>query len=118
MVFERLKAKALKAINGFDPSCRELIEKAGLTTLRSRREQREITFACKCAVTARFGHWFPVRETSRETRDLARYEERFARTHRCYNSPMYSMRRRLNRDTAEEGAREGRRGETLQTVRA
>ena len=36
------------------------------------------------------------------------YEEQFARTHRCYNSPVFSMRRRLNRGMVEERAREGR----------
>ena len=108
IILERLQSKALKAIFGYDPSYRELMEKAGLTTLRARREQREIVFARKCAASERFGHWFPVREPGRTVRAGLVYEEEFARTHRCYNSPVFSMRRRLNRDMVEERAREGR----------
>ena len=98
VVLERLQAKALKAIYGFDPSYTELVEKAGLTTLRARRQQRELAFARKCASSERFGTWFPTRIAARETRDGLVYEEKYARTHRCYNSPIFSMRRRLNRE--------------------
>ena len=44
---ERMQAKALKAIYGYEPSDRELVEKSGLQTLRARREDREIAFARK-----------------------------------------------------------------------
>ena len=101
IVLERLQAKALKAIYGYDPSYRELVEKAGLTTLRARREARELAFARKCATSVRLGHWFPTRVAARDTRDQLAYEEKFARTLRCYNSPVYSMCRRLNRDRVE-----------------
>ena len=118
IVLERLQAKALKAIYGYDPSYRELLEKAGLTTLRARREARELTFARKCAASERFGGWFPIKQAVWQTRDQASYEERFARTHICYNSPVFSMRRKLNRDMVEEGVREGRAAEGLRTARA
>ena len=120
IVLERLQAKALKAIYGFDPSYRELMERANLTTLRARREERELKFALKCSVSRRFNKWFQLRtlDTERETRYKPRYEEKFARTARCYNSPLFSMRRRLNRDMVEEGAREGRTAEGLRTARA
>ena len=98
IIIERLQAKALKAIFGFEQSYKDLVERAGLTTLRARREMREITFARKCATSARFGHWFPAREAVRGTRAGLTYTEDFARTLRCYNSPIYSMRRRLNRE--------------------
>ena len=101
VVLERLQSKALKAIYGYEPSYRELVEKSGLTTLRARRELREIKFARKCVSSPRFSRWFPARLPGRETRDGSIYEEQFVRTHRCYNSPVYSMRRRLNRDTVE-----------------
>ena len=96
VVLERLQAKALKAIYGYESSYSTLVEKSGLTTLRARREQRELAFARKCASSIRFAHWFPERLGVRETRGTATYEEKFARTHRCYNSPLYSMRRKLN----------------------
>ena len=118
VVLERLQAKALKAIYGFDPSYRELVELSGLTTLRARREARELAFARKCASSERFKGWFPTRVAVRNTREQMIYEEKYARTHRCYNSPLFSMRRRLNRDMVEEGAREGGAEEGLRTARA
>ena len=98
VTLERLQSKALKAIYGYDPSYTELMQKSGLSTLRARRQQRELAFARKCSTSNRFSHWFPHREAGRETRDGFVYEEKFARTHRCYNSPLFSMRRRLNRE--------------------
>ena len=96
IVLERLQAKALKAIFGYESSYRELMAKADLTTLRSRREAREIRFAEKCLESERFSKWFPIRgETN--TRGSGSYLEKFARCCRCYNSPIYNMRRRLNR---------------------
>ena len=101
VVLERLQAKALKAIYGFEPSYRELVEKAGITTLRARREARELSFARKCASSPRFSRWFPRNEAARDTRTQLEYREFFARCVRCYNSPMYSMRRRLNREMTQ-----------------
>ena len=95
VTLERLQSKALKAIYGYDPSYTQLVQKSGLTTLRVRRQQRELAFARKCATSDRFAYWFPHREVQRENRDSFVYEERFAR---CYNSPLFSMRRRLNRE--------------------
>ena len=118
IVLERLQAKALKAIYGYDPSYRELMERSGLTTLRARREARELAFARKCAASERYAGWFPVRQIARQTRVRTVYEESYARTNRCYNSPVFSMRRRLNESMVEEGAREGRAAEGLQTARA
>ena len=97
IVLERLQAKALKAIYGYEPSYRELMAKADLTTLRRRREDRELQFALQCTTSPRFSKWFPLRrETS--TRMSGGYVEKFARCYRCYNSPLYTMRRRLNRE--------------------
>ena len=106
IVLERLQAKALKAIYGYDPSYRQLMELADLTTLRARRDSRELAFARKCAASQRFAHWFPIHQQVRETRSSQRYVEKFARCCRCYNSPIYSMRRRLNEDLRKGGARE------------
>ena len=71
VILEKLQAKALKAIYSFGPSYTELVEKAGLTTLRARREQRELNCARKCTTSTRFGHWFPAREAARETRGVS-----------------------------------------------
>ena len=98
VILERLQAKALKAIYGFEPSYRELVEKSGLTTLRARRESRELAFARKCASSVRFSRWFPPHTAARDTRGQAQYKEYYARCVRCYNSPLFNMRRRLNRE--------------------
>ena len=79
IVLKRLQAKALKAIYGFKPSYRELMERAGLTTLRARREARELSFARKCLTSQRFVRGFPVRENVRDTRAGTSYKDFFAR---------------------------------------
>ena len=114
---ERLQAKALKAIYGYEPSYRELMIKADLTTLRARREERELKFARKCVGSTRFAKWFPSRPVGK-TRGALTYEEKFARCCRCYNSPMYSMRRRLNKEIRDSEAREGGAIDPLRTARA
>ena len=116
IVLERLQAKALKAIYGFDPSYRELMEKAGLSTLRARREERELRFALKCTQSERFKDWFPKLPTTR-TRSLETYVEEFARCCRYYNSPVFSMRRRLNKEIRKSGAREDCTAAELRTAR-
>ena len=80
-----------------DMDYRELVEKSGPTTLRTRREGRELTFARKCASSVRFGHWFLPRENVKENWVSPKHEEKYARTHRCYNSPLFNIKRRLNR---------------------
>lgn len=117
IVLERLQAKALKAIYGYDPSYRELMEKAELTTLRARREDRELSFARKSAASERFGRWFPKHESARTNRGSLFYKESFARCSRCYNSPLFNMRRRLNRDVVGRGAGEGGAGQAERTAR-
>ena len=107
VVLKRLQAKALKAIYGYEPSYRQLIEKSGLTTLRARREDRELVFARKFASSARFRQWFPHQPPRRATRAPNLYLEEFARCNRYYNSPLFSMRRKLNKEIIQGGAREG-----------
>ena len=106
IVLERLQAKALKAIYGYEPSYRELVEKSNLTTLRKRRDDRELAFAAKAAGSVRFNHWFPRHEAVRQVRNSPLYWEEYARCCRCYNSPIYSIRRRLNREGSGGEARE------------
>ena len=114
---ERLQAKALKAIYGFEPSYRELMIKADITTLRARRDDRELKFARNCADSVTFSKWFPKKPPG-ITRGTGPYLEEFARCCRYYNSPVFSMRRRLNKETRSSGAREGVAAEALRTARA
>ena len=117
IILERLQAKALKAIFGYEPSYRQLMEKANLTTLRARRESRELAFALKCASSDRFRKWFPVHEPTRVTRGPVFYKETFARCSRCFNSPLFNMQRRLDKDMVGFRAREGGVEDVLQTAR-
>ena len=114
---ERLQAKALKAIYGYEPSYRELMERSELSTLRARRDERELRFAQKCAASTRFAGWFPLKPPG-ITRGSGPYVEEYARCCRFYNSPIFSMRRRLNKEIRTNGAREGGAAEPLRTARA
>ena len=94
---ERLQSQALKCIYGYEHSYRALLEMSGLTTLRERRERRCYKFACKATANVRYSHWFPLQEQRRALRDRPPYQEFPARTGRLMNSPLYDLRRRINR---------------------
>ena len=93
---ERLQAQALKTIFGYEHSYRSLLEMTGLSTLQARRDARSEKFARKCLASPRFRAWFPLQANERSTRNPLTYQEKFARTKRLYNSPLYHMRRVLN----------------------
>ena len=93
---ERLQAQALKTIFGYEHSYRSLLEMTGLTTLKARRDARSEKFARKCLASPRFRSWFPLHPIERATRTPLVYQEKFARTKRLYNSPLFHMRRVLN----------------------
>ena len=95
---ERLQSHALKCIFGPGLSGRRMRELAGLPTLRERRVEQCDRFARKCAASPRFEHWFPENEVTRNTRNKLQYKETYARCKRLYNSPVFYMRRRLNKE--------------------
>ena len=100
---ERLQAQALKSIFGYEHSYRSLLESTGLSTLQARRDARQLKFARKCLLNPRFKAWFPLQPIERQTRNTRRplvYQETHARTNRLYNSPIFHMRRMLNRQQA------------------
>ena len=103
----------MKAIYGYEPSYRELMIRADLTTLRARREDRELRFAQKCAASDRFAKWFPTKAPGR-TRGSLTYVKQFARCCRCYNSLLYNMCREIR----DSKAREGGAADPLRTARA
>ena len=90
---EGLQSSALKIIYGFKMSYDQMMENAGLTNLYERRVK-----LVKTIKSPRFQPiWFPKREFIHHNlrRELI-FEEKFAKTNRLYNSPLYFMRRRLN----------------------
>ena len=108
-LLDRLQNGALKCI--FGPfSGRRLREMAGVTTLRTRREQLCDKFAAKLSRDPLFVEWFPLKKTraSARTKNKELYLEEKARCSRLMNSPKYYFRRRLN---GKEGKIYGKRNE-------
>ena len=77
---------------------KEMLECSGLKTLEERREEALLKFAKK-AVEGPYKDWFPVRDSGRALRTGRKYVEEYARCDRLYNSPIFAMRRALNRES-------------------
>lgn len=103
---ERAQVGALRAIFGYGISGRKMRGEGQVKTLRERRIEHCDKFANKCAGSARFGDWFPLRTVRRATRGGEMYHEYQTKTDRLKNSPLYYMRRRLN---GKEGKQYGER---------
>ena len=108
---DRLQNQALKIIFGSSHGGRTLRKLAGVTSLRDRTVEHCDKFAQKCAKSARFQHWFPVKTTRRSARargnsEPEKYIEKFARCDRLRSSPLFFFRRRLN---GKAGKRYGER---------
>ena len=95
---EGLQKLALKIIYGVTGvSYSSLLENSGLSTLSERRLGLVDGFLRKAIKDPRYDEWFPTREfTHHDLRKENIYVEKFARTSRLYNSPLYFYRRRLN----------------------
>ena len=93
---ERLQAKALKNIYGYEHSYSSLLQRTGLTTLKVRRDNRMIKFANKCLENPRYAGWFPRNNNRASARVGKPFLEMRARTKCLFNSPLFEMRRRLN----------------------
>ena len=92
---ERLQAQSLKIIYGFNQSYRTVLELSGLEKLESRRERAIEKFAVK-TLHSQYSHWFP-RNENRTSRVSKKYKEEYARCERLKNTPIFYMRRVLNR---------------------
>ena len=95
---EKLQYSALKIIFGYDTDKENLLKLSGLSTLQERRKKLFEAFCLKNYKNERFKQtWFEERDF--EGADLRKQKiivEKFARTSRLYNSPVYAMRRKLN----------------------
>ena len=91
--------RALKAVYGWNISYEKILEKSGISTLKTRREEIFLRFAHKCSKDTRFSHWFPpALVTGHETRKRDRFAERRVRTERLRKSPVMTMIRELNKE--------------------
>ena len=94
---EKQQRNSLKVIYGPNIIYAGMLNLSGLEWLPDRRLRLLDNFAKKAAEDPKYRRWFPPKEFFH--RDLRRelfFEEKFARTSRLYNSPLYFMRRRLN----------------------
>ena len=101
IMIERCQRKAMKIIYGFGRSYEDAIKEAGLETLRERRGVLFDKFCVKMSRSERFSKkWLPTREIDENERVLRKrnhYLEFRATSARLYNSPVFNMRRVLNR---------------------
>ena len=96
---EGLQKIALRIIYGFGMNYCDLLKKANLSTLKERREKAFIKFANQLSQSERFKEWFPLsKDVGMSLRNIKKIEEQYARTDRLYRSPLYSMRRALNKE--------------------
>ena len=95
---EYIQRRASKIIFGWDSHYRDLVSDGKLETLAQQRETLTLNFAKKAQASDRFRDWFPERQYSGfNLRSEKRFEESFARTTRLQNSPVFYMRRQLNK---------------------
>ena len=95
---EKLQRDILKTIFGFAKSYGNILEEQNIETLKERRQGLFDNFALNSAKNPEIAEkWFPKKLF--EHPDLRRkriFVEKYARTKRLYQSPLYTMRRRLN----------------------
>ena len=94
---ENIQKRCLQIIYGYDHDYKELLEISGLQTLQARREISFEKFARNTAKNPKYVGWFPENPASRTGRNTKALREETANGNRLYNSPIYAMRRLLNR---------------------
>ena len=85
---ERQQNLALKNVFGVGISAERMREKAGITTLKERRETATLKFALKTEKSERFRDWFPRRQGPHISRKFRPILESTARTNRHRDSPI------------------------------
>ena len=87
-----------RIIYGYNLTSEELLEKAGVEPLKTRRETLFNKFCLKTYNNDRFKNaWFETREfVGHDLRKQKILIEKPASSNRLYTSPLYAMRRRTN----------------------
>ena len=80
----------------YELSYNKLLQKAGLERLSQRRDCSILKFAQKAAENPIYADLFPKSTNRTTARNPKIFEEKFARSDRCYKSPVYTMLRMLN----------------------
>ena len=97
---ESIQKRACRLIFGWESNYDILISNGAIESLEARRECLTVNFAKKASASARFAaEWFPEKEYGDiGLREERKYKEFFARTERLMKSPLFYMRRALNRE--------------------
>ena len=93
---ENVQKKCLRIIYGYGLDYETLLQMADLETLDTRRQNALLKFARKSSNNPQFKKWFPLNKNRSSQRGGKEFEEKFARSDRLYNSPLFAMRRALN----------------------
>ena len=93
---ELVQKKCLKCIYGYDKTYDELLSESELEPLKVRRQKGVLKFAQNASKNPIYARWFRGNPNPTSQRCPTKVEEKFARTHRLYNSPLFAMRRLLN----------------------
>ena len=99
---EKIQKKCLRCIFGYEKSYSELLAESELQPLKSRREAAVLKFAKKASENPIYSHWFKKNIPQTNTRNPNIFKEKFAKTSRLYNSPLYAMRRVLNNTPSDQ----------------
>ena len=94
---EQVQKRCLRIIFGFKDSYEDLLSKAGLESLKDRRQKAVLKFASKTSKNPNYEHLFPTSNQPRSSQRIGKkFSEFFAKTQRLYNSPLFTMRRLMN----------------------
>ena len=96
-LLENVQKRALRLIYGYNIPYSELLEISTQPALEERRITSIDRFIKSALKNPKYGpRWFPQRSDTRLTRNPIVYLEEQATGNRLYNSPLFSMRRKLN----------------------
>ena len=96
---ERLQARALKIIFGWNVSYRSALAASNTPRLEDRRKDLVLKFAKKCSKNVRFAEWFPENpDSGHNTRNPEKYRIVRGRTTRYQKNPTNYLRVILNEE--------------------
>ena len=95
---ENVQKRACRIIYGWGVDYEQLLADGTVVSLEERRKKMVLNFARKTESKERFKGWFPRKDDGGiNLREELTYEEKYARTERLKKSPLFYMRRELNK---------------------
>ena len=102
-LLEKVQKRCLRAIYGYEKDYQTLLALSGLSSLEDRRINQFQKFANKTLKNPKYAHWFPPNNNIRSGRHTLKYLEEKCVGNRLYKSPLFAMRRYINRSEDESG---------------